>query len=116
MHWWDVVAGLSPLAVLIASAIAAILAVKALKQRSTADNRAEWWRRTQWALDHTLSDSKEAQLMGMQAAVVLASSDLAYTEEVRLFDAAWKSRPNVDEVPQNGDDGDDGARRQAQDG
>lgn len=103
VHWWDVVAGLSPIAVLIAAGLAAWIAYRTLNQRTRADDRSEWWRRTQWALDHAVSGSDPQRIMGMRAATVLAQSELAFTEEVKLFDAAWKSIPAVDDRPEEGD-------------
>lgn len=48
---WDSVT-FAPLATLVVGILAAVVAGSALWQKSRSDARAEWWRRTQWALDN----------------------------------------------------------------
>lgn len=117
--WWVILAGLGPLAVLVAALLAFYINWRtlaqrtsadrtaldqkrqadeqALKQKTEADSRAEWWRRTQWALDRALDDDEGTKALGLATLDVLARSELARTEELELFDMAWK---NV-----SGDDG-----------
>ncbi len=75
---WQVWAAFAPL---IAALIAALIAVVTLWQRRRADNRAEWWRRAQWALDASMSDQPRRAEMGQQAINLLGSSKLATPED-----------------------------------
>ncbi len=112
-EWWQVVAAFGPLAVLLAAAIGAVISwrtlrqrtiadrealdqrrsadANALEQKTDADSRAEWWRRTQWALDRALDDDADVKALGLATLDVLARSKLARTEELELLDIAWKS-------------------------
>jgi hypothetical protein len=114
---------LGPLAVLIAALLAFYINWRTLKQRTAADataldqkraadtqallqkteadSRAEWWRRTQWALDRALDPDEGTKALGLATLEVLARSELARTEELELFDIAWKSVWG----DENGDDG-----------
>lgn len=131
-----ILAGLGPLAVLIAALLAFYINWRTLKQRTTADktaldqkreadaqallqkteadSRAEWWRRTQWALDRALDPDEGTKALGLATLEVLARSELARTEELELFDIAWKSvagDDNGDGLAEDGDlapDGDPG--------
>ena len=44
-EWWQILAALGPLAVLVGAGIAGFIGWNTLKQKSVADNRAEWWKR-----------------------------------------------------------------------
>ena len=116
-EWWQVVAAFGPLAVLLAAAIGAVISwrtlrqrtiadrealdqrrsadANALEQKTDADSRAEWWRRTQWALDRALDDDADVKALGLATLDVLARSKLARTEELELLDIAWKSVNNT---------------------
>ncbi|MDQ0731989.1 hypothetical protein [Arthrobacter sp. B1I2] len=120
--WWVILAGLGPLAVLIAALLAFYINWRTLKQRTAADrtaldqkreadanalqqktaadSRAEWWRRTQWALDRALDSDEGTKALGLATLEVLARSELARNEELELFDIAWKSVSG----DENGDD------------
>ncbi|KNH16592.1 hypothetical protein ACU18_13175 [Arthrobacter sp. ZBG10] len=113
VDWWVVLAGLGPLAVLVAALLAFYINWRTLKQRTAADrtaleqkreadaqalrqkteadSRAEWWRRTQWALDRALDDDQGTKALGLATLDVLARSELAREEELELFDIAWKN-------------------------
>lgn len=110
-EWWQIVAALGPLAVLAGAVLAAFIGWRtlrqkaaadalALKQRTRADDRAEWWKRAQWALDKALDAGEDAKALGLASLAVLARSDLAREEELELLDIAWQS---VSEA--NGDGG-----------
>jgi hypothetical protein len=78
---------------------------QALRQKTEADSRAEWWRRTQWALDRALDEDEGTKALGLATLEVLARSDLARTEELELFDIAWKNvwgDDNAEDNPQEG--------------
>ncbi len=108
-----ILAGLGPLAVLIAALLAFYINWRTLKQRTAADktaleqkreadalalrqkteadSREEWWRRTQWALDRALDADEGTKALGLATLDVLARSELAREEELELFDIAWKN-------------------------
>ncbi|MDQ0075780.1 hypothetical protein [Arthrobacter oryzae] len=101
-EWWQIVAALGPLAVLAGAVLAAFIGwrtlrqkavadAQALTQRTRADDRAEWWKRTQWALDKALEADADAKALGLASLAVLARSDLAREEELELLDIAWQS-------------------------
>ncbi|MHA7143442.1 hypothetical protein ACX80U_01865 [Arthrobacter sp. TmT3-37] len=103
-QWWEIVGALAPLAVLLAAVLAAVTAFAALRQRSTADraaleqkrradDRAEWWRRTQWAIDAATSLDPIRQEAGVEALLQLSYSDLATEEDRLILDAIWVSNP-----------------------
>ncbi|TAP44044.1 hypothetical protein EYS21_10565 [Arthrobacter sp. S39] len=128
--WWVILAGLGPLAVLVAALLAFYINwrtlkqrteadktaleqkreadVQALRQKTEADSRAEWWRRTQWALDRALDEDEGTKALGLATLDVLARSELAREEELELFDIAWKNvsgEENGDESGQEEDSG-----------
>lgn len=105
-QWWDIVGALGPLAILLAAGIAAIVGVLGLREKSNtdrlvltqqtnADNRSEWWRRAQWALDNAMSADLDRRALGIGILTVLAYSELAKTEELAIFDMAWMIVPRV---------------------
>ncbi|MFF2244701.1 hypothetical protein ACFVTM_11025 [Arthrobacter sp. NPDC058130] len=96
-EWWQIVAALAPVAVLIAAAVGAFMAWRTLRQKAVADDRAEWWKRTQWALDRALDQDPDIKALGLAALGVLARSELARNEELELLDIAWKSVNGVEE-------------------
>lgn len=100
-EWWEVLAALGPLAVLLAAVIGAAVSLRTLKQRAAADtaalaqqreadNRSEWWDRTQWALDSSLSDDPRRAELGLGVMAVLADSGLASPEELKIITVAWE--------------------------
>ncbi|WP_284753102.1 hypothetical protein [Arthrobacter sp. efr-133-R2A-120] len=84
-EWWQIVGALSPLAVLVAAIVAAIVGLLSLRQKARADDRSEWWRRAQWALDASLSRSRSEAEMGQKAIEILGHSELASREELALL-------------------------------
>lgn len=101
-EWWQVLGALGPLAVLLGALLAAFISWGTLRQRTVADalalaqkreadNRAEWWKRAQWALDHALGEDPDSKALGLAALAVLAHSELARPEELALLDIAWQA-------------------------
>lgn len=98
----------------MAALIAALIAGAALWQKRTADNRAEWWRRAQWALDAALDDKPERQDVGLAVLETLNTSKLAGAEEAQILAEAWKKPLEEGEglldllppLPDNGEDQD----------
>ena len=100
-EWWQVLAALGPLAVLLAALIGAVISLHTLRQRAgadtaalaqkrEADNRSEWWNRTQWALDSSLSADPRRAEVGLGVLAVLAESGLASPEELEIITVAWE--------------------------
>jgi hypothetical protein len=100
-EWWEVLAALGPLAVLLAAAIGAAVSLRTLTQRAVADtaalaqqreadNRSEWWNRAQWALDSSLSGDPRRAELGLGVLAELADSGLASPEELRIIKVAWQ--------------------------
>lgn len=90
-QWWEVLGALGPLAILLGAVVAAVIGGFTLRQRARADDRSEWWRRAQWALDRALDDRPSTKALGLATLEVLARSTLAHADELKLFDAAWAS-------------------------
>lgn len=94
---WLAVA-IPPLAVTVAALLAFFLGRKTLKQKQESDDRAEWWRRTQWALDAWLSDDPARSAQGKLMFEVLTESELAKkgSDEAKFLGA---SREQLDRDP-----------------
>ncbi len=73
------------------------MAWRTLRQKAIADDRAEWWKRTEWALERALNQDEDIKALGLAALDVLARSELARDEELELLDIAWKSVNGVEE-------------------
>jgi hypothetical protein len=78
------------------------MAWQTLRQKAIADDRAEWWKRTQWALDRALDEDEDIKALGLAALDVLARSELARNEELELLDIAWKSVNGFEENTDSG--------------
>ena len=107
-QWWEVVAALGPLAVLLAGALTFFIGWKTLEQRRKADQRSEWWARAQWAIEASLSDDPRRQETGLGVLDLLAQSDLAGAEEAAIISIAW-ARPLTAVMDSNSDMGQNGS-------
>lgn len=87
-EWWEVLAALGPLAVLLGAVIAGVVGWRTLQQKAVADNRSEWWKRAQWALDAVHSGDKVRGAVGLKVLKVLGESELAGTGELAVLEAA----------------------------
>ncbi|KQN95086.1 hypothetical protein [Arthrobacter sp. Leaf69] len=96
-EWWQILAALGPLAVLFGAGIAGFIGWNTLKQKSVADNRAEWWKRTQWALDAVYSGDTKRGTVGLKVLCVLGESELAGSGELAVLEAAWEEPLNAAE-------------------
>ena len=89
-QWWDILAAFAPVGTFAAAVVAAFVGLNTIRQRSYSDRRAEFWRRTEWALEASVSPDPQLQAMGTMVLASLAKSDLiASEEELRLLDAVW---------------------------
>lgn len=59
------------------------------RERNLAAN-SEWWTRTQWALEATLSENEMMNGYGLKMLRELAKSETAAPEEMELLDAVWQ--------------------------
>ena len=95
-EWWQILAALGPLAVLLGALIAGVIGWRTLNQKAEADNRAEWWKRTQWALDAVYSGDKKRGTIGLKVLKVRGESELAGDGELAVLEAA--SEPPLDQA------------------
>lgn len=72
------------LATAFGAAVSLAVGIATVRQKTRADQRAEWWRRAQWAIDHVISDRDEAAEAGLIALIHLVDSALASDDDVRL--------------------------------
>ena len=93
-EWWQILAALGPLAVLLGALVAGVIGWWTLKQKAESDNRAEWWKRTQWALDAVYSGDKKRGTIGLKVLKVLAESELAGDGELAVLEAASERAPH----------------------
>jgi hypothetical protein len=85
VQWVSALGGVvGPCLTFIGAAIAATVAYRAYQQRKEDDQRAEWWRRTQWALDYAADDDTGRGRIGLSALNYLSESELA-TDSDRDF-------------------------------
>lgn len=92
---------------LLVGAAAFIGVVASLNQRTEADRRAEWWRRATWAVDHTLSENLDAQLVGFDVLRKLQESNLITRSDRSIF-SSWATErlfPGDDTDDSSGDTG-----------
>lgn len=111
-EWWQILATLGPLAILVGAVLAALISwrtlrqrtaadalalsqkndadTNALRQKTDADSRAEWWRRAQWAFEAAMDDKPEKQDVGLAILELLNTSKLAGPEEAQIIAEAWK--------------------------
>ena len=110
-EWWQVLAALGPLAILVSALLATAISwwtlrqrtaadalalaqkresdAGALKQKTEADNRNEWWKRAQWAIDSSLADDPDRAKVGLGLMDVLAGTAPG-AEELRIITIAWE--------------------------
>lgn len=89
----------APVVALIAAAAVTIVGLLNLRHQQTAlkatvqnDDRSEWWKRAQWALE-SASDSENDKLnaAGTEMLKLLVTSKMASNDDKDLLDTAWKA-------------------------
>lgn len=112
---WEILAALGPLTVLAGAVVlwVGLASVKrqrlntekqsedngkALDARRKADDRAEWWKRVQWALDASLGVELRRQSLGFEMLERLTQEEGIDTRDLKLLDAAWQPTPAADET------------------
>ena len=89
-QWWQIVSSFAPVGTFATAVVAAFVGLWTLRQRAQADRRAEFWRRTEWALAATVSPDPQMQAIGTELLATLARSELvASDEELMFLDAVW---------------------------
>ena len=94
----DTISKLGPVATGLAAVVALVVGLVAWRQRQQADRLAEWWRRTQWALDRALSPDPGARVVGLDVLALQATSVLASPEDLRLLRGL--TLPRLPDVPE----------------
>ena len=61
------------------------------RTKGQKSRRAEWWRRTPWALDRALDPGEGTKALGLATLEVLARSGLAPTEQLGVSYMAWEN-------------------------
>ena len=105
---WEIVAAFGPLAVLAGGVITLVIGLlslrrqrinaekqsedqkEAMAERRRADDRAEWWKRAQWALDASLSESAVRQDLGFKMLERLVTAGSVDREDLELLEPAWR--------------------------
>lgn len=75
----------SAIATAFGAVIALAVGVLTVILRKKADDRAEWWRRAQWAIDHAVSDKPVEVEAGLGVLLELIESKLAEAEELTML-------------------------------
>jgi hypothetical protein len=84
------VAEYGPLATTIAAMVAFAVGWRTIGQRDRMDRREQWWKRVQWALDRTLSDSSPLdRRVGLAVLRALLTNQLADGQDTAIADAVW---------------------------
>lgn len=91
--FWTILSALGPLVTLLAAYLVYRSAKKTLKQKQEADDRAEWWRRTQWALESAASKDEKLNAAGTAMIPLMNTSKLISDEDKDLLDTIWKVDP-----------------------
>lgn len=86
---WEIVTAFAPFSALVAAFLIAGVAWRTLKQKRESDNRSEWWKRTQWALDATTSEDPVMIAYGEGMLKLLVESKMANKEDKQVLDAIW---------------------------
>jgi hypothetical protein len=100
-EWWQIVAALGPLVVLLGAVLLVVIGWLALRRRTVADavafdpetiaaSQSDWWPRARWALEASLDDDPARREVGLAALELLNVSSLAGKEETLIIAEAWK--------------------------
>ena len=105
---WEIAAAFGPAAVFVGGIITLVIGLmslnrqrinaekqsadqkEAMAERRRADDRAEWWKRAQWALDASLSESAVRQDLGFKMLERLVTAGSVDREDLELLEPAWR--------------------------
>lgn len=96
---WVIMSSLAPVAALLAAILVTFIGWRNLKHQQAAlavsvqnDDRSEWWKRAQWALEAAVSpDNVQLAAAGSEMLTVLVDSDMASDDDKDLLDTAWRA-------------------------
>lgn len=96
---WSIVASLAPVAALVAAGLVTFIGWRNLKHQQNAllvsvqnDDRSEWWKRAQWALESAANeDSDMLSAAGTEMLKVLVKSEMASDADKDLLDTSWRA-------------------------
>jgi hypothetical protein len=108
--WLGALSLLGPVATGAAAMMALAVGVATIRQRDRADQREQWWKRAQWALELTHADDAALTTRGYAALEHLARSDLATADEQRLLEALLEVGLRPDDARAEDGDGALGGR------
>ena len=74
--------------VFLASLVAFLGVLWTVRQKHWCDRNDTCWKRTEWALESSVSESEDSRVVGLAVLEVLAMSDLAGLDEQNLIFAA----------------------------
>ena len=66
------------------AAVALVVGIATVRQKSKADRREQWWRRAQWAIDNATGEREAAVEAGLISMTHLIASPLATDGDIRL--------------------------------
>ncbi|WP_181364984.1 hypothetical protein [Arthrobacter sp. HMWF013] len=90
--WWQIVAAVGPLVVILGVVSFAAIGWLRLRDRKTkAGSRSDWWPRAVWALEASLEDDPKRREVGFAALQLLNESSLSGKEESLIIAEAWRS-------------------------
>jgi hypothetical protein len=96
-EWWQIVAALWPLVVLLVAGIGwfalrrpTVADAVAFDAETIAAGQSDWWPRARWALEASLAESPVRQEVGLAALELLNASSLSGKEEASITAEAWK--------------------------
>lgn len=72
------------LATALGAAVALVVGIATVRQKSKADRREQWWRRAQWAIDNATGEREAAVEAGLISMTHLIASPLATDGDIRL--------------------------------
>jgi hypothetical protein len=96
---WSIISSLAPVAALLAAGLVTFMGwknlehqQKALAASNTNDDRTQWWKRVEWALDAAMKvENTRLAKMGNELLRVLSTSKMASDADKDLLDSVWKA-------------------------
>jgi hypothetical protein len=96
-EWWQIVAALGPLVVLLVAAIGwfaqrrpIVADAVAFDAETIPASQSAWWSRARWALEASLDDDPAKREVGLAALELLNTSSISGKEETLIIAEAWR--------------------------
>jgi hypothetical protein len=80
-----IISTIGPLFTLAAAVIAGVIAWRALKQKEQADRHAEWWKRTQWAVEKVCAGDVTEATVAMDVLMNIEDAGLTTDQDLELL-------------------------------